>query len=109
MIRKHGFIVRSLPVLVAFVCALAASVNAQASSLEPQLSSSVPGSGSPQRALLNQYCVTCHNERLRTAGLALDEVDLTNIGGTAALWEEVVRKLRAGAMPPAGRPRPDEA
>ena len=111
MMMRFGFIGRSLPVLVAsaFASALAVPVHAQAPSPEPQPASSTPGSVSPQRALLNQYCVTCHNERLRTAGLTLDEADLTNIGGTAPLWEKVVRKLRAGAMPPAGRARPDRA
>ena len=60
-------------------------------------------------ALINRYCVGCHNERLRTAGLMLDQAELANVGAEAELWEKVVRKLRAGMMPPAGRPRPDQA
>ena len=64
---------------------------------------------STQRALLDRYCVTCHNARLRTAGLELDTADLADVGGGAELWEKVVRKLRADAMPPPGRPRPDAA
>jgi hypothetical protein len=52
--------------------------------------------------------VTCHNEREKTAGLMLDHVDLTNIGGEAPIWEKVHRKLRDGSMPPVGRPRPPE-
>ena len=68
------------------------------------------GSALPDvRALLDRYCVTCHNERLRTAGLALDEMDLAQVGDGAQVWEKVVRKLRTGMMPPAGRPRPDQA
>ena len=63
----------------------------------------------PSRALLDRYCVTCHNERLRTAELLLDEVDLDRVGAHAETLEKVVRKLRAGQMPPAGRPRPDRA
>ncbi len=59
------------------------------------------------RALLDRYCVACHNERTRTAGLTLDRMDLSRVGGDAAVWEHVVRRLRSGAMPPAGRPRPD--
>ena len=59
------------------------------------------------RALLDRYCVSCHNERLGTAGLLLDQADLADVGAAAELWEKVVRKLRAGMMPPAGRPRPD--
>ena len=62
-----------------------------------------------REALLKQYCVTCHNQRLKTANLALDTLDLANVGASAPVWEKVVRKLRAGVMPPAGRPRPDEA
>ncbi len=61
------------------------------------------------RALLDQYCVTCHNERLKTGGLVLDKADPTNVSIDAETWEKVVRKLRAGAMPPVGLPRPDQA
>ncbi len=66
-------------------------------------------SSAPQRALLERYCFTCHNERLRTAGLVLSEMDPERVGRDAERWERVVRKLRARAMPPAGRPRPDAA
>ena len=68
---------------------------------------------SPQRALINQYCVTCHNEKAKTAGLMLDklaaDLDTASVGPHAETWEKVVRKLRVGAMPPAGMPRPDRA
>ena len=67
------------------------------------------GSPEPVRAVLDRYCVTCHNERLLTAGLALDTMDPARVGDHAAAWEQVVRKLRTGAMPPAGRPRPEPA
>ena len=63
-------------------------------------------STSPERALVNRYCVSCHNERLKTAGLMLDNVNIDDLGSGAAVWEKVVRKLRAGRMPPKGRPRP---
>ena len=72
-----------------------------------------PGSGaavaaqSPQRQLLDRYCVTCHNERLKTAGLTLDILDVDDVAARPEVWEKVVRKLRAGLMPPLGRPRPD--
>ena len=62
-----------------------------------------------QRVLLDRYCVACHNERLRTADLALDTHDVTRVAGAPDVWETVVRKLRAGAMPPLPRPRPDAA
>ena len=79
-----------------------------------------PAAASPQRALLDRYCVTCHNERvvagagagmmaeqLRLVGLALDSADVDDVAAAPELWEKVVRKLRVGAMPPQPRPRPD--
>ncbi len=62
-----------------------------------------------ERALLDRYCVTCHNDSLQVAGLALDALDVARVGDHAGVWEKVVGKLRAGMMPPAGRPRPDRA
>jgi hypothetical protein len=64
---------------------------------------------SPERSLLDKYCVTCHNQRARTGGLALDTLNLDNIPQDAAIWEKVVRKVRGGLMPPVGMPRPDQA
>ena len=55
---------------------------------------------SSQRALLDQYCVTCHNAKLKTANLLLDQLDLTHLGDHAEVGEKVVRKLHAGMMPP---------
>ena len=63
-------------------------------------------------ALLDQYCITCHNQRLSDRGtvpIELETADLGDVSGEAALWEKVIRKLRTGSMPPAGRPRPDQA
>jgi hypothetical protein len=67
------------------------------------------GDSSRYRALLDQYCVSCHNGRLRTANLILerDHVDLGRVHVNADVWEKVVQKLQTGAMPPPGRPRPD--
>ena len=59
--------------------------------------------------MLERYCVTCHNERLETGGLALDTLNPGNVSEDAEVWEQVVRKLLAGMMPPASRPRPDRA
>ena len=59
-----------------------------------------------QRALLDQYCVTCHNDRLKTAQLSLEKLDLAGVGDHPELWEKVVRKLRAGVMPPPDVRRP---
>ena len=68
-----------------------------------------PAAAAPERDLLDRYCVACHNERLRTAGLLLDRIDIGQVAANAEVLEKVVRKLRGGQMPPAGRPRPDAA
>ncbi len=62
-----------------------------------------------QRAILDRYCVGCHNAKLRTANLLLDQLDLSHLGDHAEVGEKVVRKLRAGMMPPSGMQRPDPA
>src|SRR5262249_55411726 len=59
-----------------------------------------------QRALLDQYCVTCHSDRLKRANLSLEKLDLTTAGDNPEIWEKVIRKLRAGVMPPPGMRRP---
>jgi mono/diheme cytochrome c family protein len=63
--------------------------------------------GAGERALLSRYCVTCHNDRLKTAGLVIDPAGTANVPAGAEVWEKVIRKLRTGQMPPPGRPRPD--
>jgi hypothetical protein len=60
----------------------------------------------PNQALINRYCTTCHNQKLRTAKLALDTLDLAHPEKDALLWERAIRKLRGGMMPPPGAPRP---
>ncbi len=72
-------------------------------------SGSAPVAAAPARDLLDRYCVACHNERLRTADLLLDRLDIEQVAANAEVLEKVVRKLRSGQMPPAGRPRPDGA
>ena len=75
----------------------------------PRAANAQAPSGELSRALLDRYCVTCHNDRLQTAGLALDAVDFERVAEHAPVLEKVVRKLRSGQMPPEGRPRPDAA
>jgi hypothetical protein len=58
------------------------------------------------QSLLDQYCVTCHNDRARTANLTLQGLPLGQVADEAEVWEKVIRKLRAGVMPPPGLPRP---
>ena len=62
-----------------------------------------------QRAFLKKYCVTCHNDKLRTAGLSLENVNLSDVTQSGEALEKVVRKLGSGAMPPASAPKPDKA
>ncbi|HEV8713419.1 MAG TPA: DUF1587 domain-containing protein, partial [Candidatus Binatia bacterium] len=68
-----------------------------------------PAASPAPRAVFDKYCITCHNQRLRTAGLELDSLDLANPGANAEEWEKVIAKLQQGSMPPPGRPRPDAA
>src|SRR5215813_2986428 len=64
---------------------------------------------SSQRQFLDRYCATCHNEKLKTGGLSLGQVDLSRLGAQPELWEKVVRKLHTGVMPPPNMPQPSEA
>lgn len=78
-------------------------------SAPPSLAALSPGAS--YRAVLDEYCVTCHSNTQHQLGrvpISLQTVDVENPGAHAAVWEKVIRKLRAGAMPPPGRPRPDE-
>jgi Protein of unknown function (DUF1587)/Protein of unknown function (DUF1595)/Protein of unknown function (DUF1592)/Planctomycete cytochrome C len=70
---------------------------------------STSASAATQRALLDQYCVTCHNDKTKRANLTLEKLDLTTVGDNPQLWEKVIRKLRAGVMPPPGMRRPPVA
>jgi hypothetical protein len=92
--------------LAAVSCGLAA---ASCAILSAGPADSSSASASPIPGLVNQYCVSCHNQRLKTGGLTLDQVDLTQIPAQAETWEKVIRKLRSGTMPPAGVRRPDRA
>ena len=61
------------------------------------------------QAMLDSYCVRCHNERTLTANLSLDNKDLANVAADAETWEKVLVKRRAQTMPPGTGPRPDDA
>src|SRR5215469_9895730 len=89
---------RTLLLAVSAACALFAAPQAT----EKQ----VPSPANPNQALINRYCVTCHNQKLKTAKLSLDVLDLTHPEKDALTWERAIRKLRGGMMPPPGAPRP---
>jgi mono/diheme cytochrome c family protein len=95
--------------------ALAATISATLSADQSGRPASAQGSTTPAtamtpaRELVNAYCVTCHNQRLKTANLALDNVDADHVFNSADTWEKVVVKLRSRSMPPTAARRPDNA
>ena len=106
--RSRG---RRLVVLLACVWLGASSVSGshaagqnQAGARGPQAADAPAVHG----AVISKYCVTCHNSRTRSGDLSLDSVNLANVAADAAVWEKVIRRVRAGAMPPQGMPQPDD-
>ena len=89
------------------VLAACAAIVALSVLLPAPLAAQEADAAAAYRTVVDRYCVACHNARQLTAGLDLDGLDLGAVGDHAAVWEKVVRKLRGGLMPPAGRPRPD--
>ena len=86
---------------VALIAALPAALAlAQSDSASKQAPNRIPLSPAAERALVDQYCVGCHNQKAKFGGLALDAVDLARAGDNAETLEKVIRKLRAGMMPP---------
>jgi mono/diheme cytochrome c family protein len=107
---------RALPAVLALWCACTVGARyvaaraVQTAAPAATAASAVPRNSSNSTSeILEQYCVTCHNGRLKTAGLQLDSLDVTHVADHAQEWEKVVSKLRTGEMPPSGRPRPDAA
>lgn len=90
-------------------CSIAAVLFAGGLAADPADTTTAAPSTEAYTALLNKYCVGCHSEKTRTAGLVLEKRDFSAVAQDAQVWEKVVRKLHAGAMPPAGLPRPDNA
>ena len=66
-------------------------------------------SSTPARALVTQYCISCHNDKLKTAGLDLTRADAEHVFNSQQTWEKVIVQLRSRAMPPSGRRRPDNS
>jgi mono/diheme cytochrome c family protein len=95
------------PVTVLIACWLGALV-VVSGRVQPVSAQQPASATSAEQVVLNRYCVSCHNDRVKTAGLALSR-GVENPGADPARWEKVVRKLRAGVMPPPGLPRPEAA
>ena len=75
----------------------------------PQAAAQAVAGSVTNRALLDKYCLSCHNERLKTGGMSLEKLDLARLDEHGDVWEKVIRKVNAGMMPPAGMPRPSSA
>jgi len=94
---RIGLIVLTAPLLVSVQVGTSAQGEPQSSPLQSQ------------RQFLDRYCASCHNDRLKTGGLSLDQVDLSRPEAQSELWEKVVRKLHTGVMPPTGASQPAPA
>ncbi|MEO6338583.1 MAG: DUF1587 domain-containing protein, partial [Caulobacteraceae bacterium] len=94
---KSGWFAAALPAVALLVAPLAA------------IPADTPAAVTPQKAFTTKYCVACHNNTAKIAGLALDKANYVHMGEDADTWEKVVRKVRAGMMPPKGMPRPPQA
>src|SRR5262245_46161245 len=94
---------------------LVLAVYGQTAGRQGQSAAPTTDSVAAQQAIVTQYCATCHSDKAKTAGmdsarkLDFDELDIAHVTKDAATWERVVRKLRAGMMPPSGMKRPDAA
>ena len=96
---------------MALVATISATLAADQSSPQtsPPRGSTLAAAQTPARELVTTYCVSCHNQRLKTANLMLDTVDADQVPNSAEAWEKVIVKLRSRAMPPPGARRPDNA
>ena len=105
---------------ICFVLAVALNIQsgapafAQTPPASAQASQTAPAgqAGDPvaaNKATVQKYCVSCHNDKVKSGGLTLSTLDLSRAAENAEVWEHVIRKVRTGAMPPVGRPRPDTA
>src|SRR5262245_58659803 len=72
----------------------------------PSQAAPAASAAATNRAILNQYCVTCHSDRVKTANFSLESLDINTVGDHPDVWEKVIRKLRSGVMPPPGLRRP---
>jgi len=91
-----------------WLVAVAGAIRADATQQPPAASAASPPEAA-NRAVAEKYCFGCHNQKLKTAGLALDTLDFDHVSANPEIWEKVIARLRAGSMPPPGRPRPDPA
>jgi cytochrome c551/c552 len=90
----------------AFYSITTAGAGLQGQAARPSTARATAAAPAPDAAFLKQYCVTCHNDRVKAGALTLASLDVAAVDGHADVWEKVVRKLRTGMMPPDGVPKP---
>src|ERR1700730_7801122 len=95
--------------LAGLALTLLLSVQVNISAQQSNVAPAGPAPTATQRQFLDRYCASCHNEKLKTGGLSLVQVDLSKRGAQSELWEKVLRKLHTGVMPPPNMPQPPEA
>jgi hypothetical protein len=105
--RFRRFTAALLVALPPFVISAVAAVQNQRTSAP--ITAAAADAPGQVRATIDKYCATCHNDRLKTGNLSLQSADTDAIAAHGELWEKVVAKVRGGAMPPPGSPRPDPA
>src|SRR6185437_14208112 len=91
------------------VFTLATAVMAFAAPQQSQPAGNDAAQVQANQALVKRYCASCHSDKLKTGGLTLENLDLSNVSAHAETLEKVIRKLGTGSMPPQGMPRPDKA
>src|SRR6202171_2391107 len=100
---------------IALIMMISATISATLSPTQAETPASTPPAATsataatPARELVGTYSVTCHNERVKTANLALDKADTEQVFNSSETWEKVVVTLRRRSMPPPGARRPDNA
>ncbi|MBZ5579867.1 MAG: DUF1592 domain-containing protein [Acidobacteriia bacterium] len=99
MTRAHRWLLRVVGLAIASVSATGFPASAQTAA----------SATTPARQLVARYCISCHNDKLKTGGLALDRADAEHVANSAEIWEKVIDKLRSRVMPPPGMRRPDNA
>ena len=97
MRKKNAVVIFPCLVVLAIICF---SVWGQAAAL---------GGRAPHHALINEYCLSCHDDNVKMAGLALTTISAHSVDRAPEVWEKVVKKLRGRQMPPLGAPRPDQS
>jgi mono/diheme cytochrome c family protein len=95
--------------LTGLVAMLFLSMQVTLSAQQSHKTSAESSPASSQHQFFQRYCAACHNERLKSGGLSLGQIDLSSIGAKPELWEKVARKLRTGVMPPPQTPQPSVA